>query len=219
MGGGMTVPSDFDSYWAGFELTAANYSGGAGGTFANLAGGQDWTVNGATPSFSTNGNRSGMDFSADASQSILGELRACRGLTAVIVFSTTITTSQPLLGGTWTAGNTCRADVSAYRPQAFYPSASSGFTTETTSSGTPTVAAYSWSPRNNTCYANLQGSAGVSVTGSVLPTMNWAEIAIGRSRTTYYNGWISGVYLFSRPLHFVDNTNLQLLLDDLAATL
>lgn len=216
----MTVPADFDSYWAGFELTAANYSGGAGGTFANLvSGGQDWTVNGATPSFSTNGARSGMDFSADASQSIIGEQRACRGLTAVVIFSTAVGTNQYLLGGTWTGGNTWGANVSSYKVQAFYPSASSGLTTEVTTSGTPTVAAFSWSPENKTCYANLQGGAVASVTGSVLPTMNWAELAIGCHRTTYFNGWISAVYLFSRPLHFVDNTNLQLLLADLDATL
>lgn len=215
----MTVPSDFPSYWAGFELTAANYSGGAGGTFTNLAGGQDWAVNGATPSFTTNGAREGMTFAASSTESILGEMRAMREGTIVAVFSTTNAGTSHVVGGTNAAANTWSMSINAQRVQAFHINASSGYTAGTFTSGSPLVAACSWSPEDGKCYVNRNGGAVVSSAGGAIVPINYWNAGIGVHRTTYFTGWISAVYFFSRALHYRDNTGLQSLVTDLAATL
>ncbi|MEM1398031.1 MAG: hypothetical protein AAGH38_11375, partial [Pseudomonadota bacterium] len=57
------TPQDFDSFVMGVDLTAANYSGGAGGTFTDLVqGAGTWTVESSTPTFETRNGIEGMDF-------------------------------------------------------------------------------------------------------------------------------------------------------------
>lgn len=216
----MTVASDFASYWAGFELTAANYSGGAGGTFTNLAGGPDWEVQGGTPTFSTIGAREGMNFTGNANQSIFGDMFAARNLTMVVAWSQSVATPGMLIGGTSPSGNTFGANVNGSRIQVFYPPASTGFLSGAVSLNTPLCAAFTISGKHEKCAVKVAGTALVegSATSNLAP--NWPQIGIGRHRTTYLNNAnISAVYLFGDPLIYSAPTELESFLTDLAATL
>jgi hypothetical protein len=213
----MTAPTDFDSFAFGFNLTAANYSGGAGGTFANLvSGGEDWTVNGATPSFSTKSGSGwsidGMDFANSATESILGQHRALYESTLLIICQHSTNTFP--YGGTYAAGNSFGMGIYSNMVQAFNPILSSGYASFT--GGQPNVLTVSWSPFNGTTYAQANNGTPVSATAAAgsfeNARTNWADVAIGRYRTTYFSGWIARVLVFNRALHYRDNANLQSLI-------
>lgn len=223
----MTAPSDFSSYWSGVELTSANYSGGAGGTFADLVtGNQDWTVQGATPSFSTPvGSLEGMNFSNDATQSVFRELWALRDLTIVIGWSQSSVSSvaRPYVGGTSSASNTFNAGSFDSRIRSFLPVGDSGVSASgTIVINTPHVAAFTFSGTDEKAAVKMQGG---SITQTASPTAraglpNWPQLAIGRHRATYLADTnIRFVHLFAEPLLFSDPDAVDSLLDALALTL
>jgi len=220
----MTVPSDFASCFLSAELTAAKYSGGAGGTFTNdIAGGPTLTVVSATPTFSAMGARTGMNFANSAGESILGEMRGLREWTVVAIISTASTSVMSCIGSAnpsaygWELGT-----VSSRTPYGWTPGLSSGGTTTAFASDTPVVVVTSFSPRHRkaTCQWNLNaakvGSSGLS---TPIPSMDYWDFGIGRNRNAYWTGRIGHVSMFARSLHDDDNTRLQSLITDLMATL
>lgn len=214
----MTAPTDFDCFAFGFDLTNANYSGGAGGTFANLvSGGEDWTVNGATPSFSTKSGSGwsldGMDFANSATETILGEHRALWECTVLAICQPS--TNTYVYGGALAASNTWGMGVNANRVQAYNSvGGSSGYASYT--GGQPNVLTIGFCPANGTSYAQVNDGTPTSNTQASGSFQNarvyWSNVGIGVHRTTYFSGWIARVLVFSRALHYRDNDNLQSLI-------
>lgn len=208
----MTLPTDIDSFAFGFDLTAAAYSGGAGGTFANLkAGGEDWKVESATPSFSTEAGLEGMDFTALLAETIAGQHRALYECTVVAIQRPDINTvyqygSRIIDFGTY--------HTSSYNQKTFI--SGYGSTAIGASKAVPYVSAATWSPQNGTTYAQVNDGTVVATTAAAgdfnLVGTEYPDASIGRHNTVYYDGWIARVLVFDRALHFRDNTNLQLLI-------
>lgn len=205
------TPDLFDSFAFGFNLDSAGYSGGAGGTFANMvAGGEDWAVSAATPTFSTQGGIEGMDFTASADESIIGEHRAMWESTIIAVGYPGSGATGHFYGGNYASGNTFALMVNAHRGQAYYPAESSGYTATPSPTGIPHVYSVTFSPENKTAYAQLDDATPVQAASDGFASFH--EAAIGRHRTTYFVGWIGRILVFDRALHFRDNANLQLLI-------
>ena len=203
-------PSDFDSYVGGFELTASNYSGGAGGSFTNLAGTvSDWIVDGASPVFSNEGSLSGMLFSNDATQSIIGDMPALWEATLLVVAKPANAGNMYSFGGSDTTSNTWAVQHNSNLLQAFN-SGSSGFT-DPASALTSHVYTVSFSPVNSTSYCQIDlGNIKSTVhSNGNLVALDFPIGAIGRHRTTSFSGWINSVHIFSRALHFRDTISLQ----------
>lgn len=207
-----TLPSDISSFVGGFNLTSANYSGGAGGTYTNLVSGNEaWTVQGATPSFDTRSGLEGMLFTAASNQMVAGDMPALYEATIILIAEPAATSTMYGLGGTYAAGNSWAVMFNGNRCQAFIPSGSSGYANYT--SGQPNVFACSWSPFNETTYVQVNNGSVVSATTNFSTSaINWPDAAIGQHRTTYFNGWIARALIFSRALHFRDNATLQALI-------
>jgi len=217
----MTSPSDIDSFAFGFELTADNYSGGAGGTFQNMvAGGENWKVESATPVFTTESgsgwSQEGMNFPLDIAFAINGEQRAMYECTILCVnYPTSGVLSYPF------GGSNPTSNVFSLRTISWTASASNGIQTSpntaTFEQGRPHVMTASYSPENGVSYCQLdddlptsfQADAGSFANARV----NYWNSAIGLMRTTVFEGWISKVYVFSRALHFRDNALLQDLIE------
>jgi hypothetical protein len=223
----MAVPADFDSYAFGVELTSSNYSGGAGGTFTDLVlGTEHWTVNGATPSFSTKSgsgwSQDGMDFANSATESVLGaSLPILREGTFVAVYQTGSAGTQYVLGHNNSAAAAWSMAHNAYRIQATNTVGASGYTAAHTTSARPVVAAVSFSPENGefaatTFDGTLRKMTAIDTSWRD-PCFDHWTMCIGRARTTYWTGWISRVYGFNRALHFRDETGLDALIDTLGA--
>lgn len=208
------LPTDFENFAFGFDLNSASYSGGAGGTFTNLkSGGENWTVDGATPTFSTNNGLEGMDFSASSTQSVLGEMRALYEATVLIILKPASTANMHAFGGNLSTANTFSVQCNANSVQAFQPNGSSGFASLDISRAN--VVTCSWSPFDLTNY--VQVNDGTPVSAAVPFTaarIDYANASIGRMRTSYFNGWIARLLVFNRALHFRDNDNLQLLITE-----
>jgi hypothetical protein len=225
MGGGMTLPTDFDSFAMGFDLTAANYStpGSGGGTFANLVAGQEaWTAGSNVPSFITKSGSGwsieGMDFNNSINDLIQGRMRVlgeCTILAICEVDSNGVT--NHVCGGLNSAANTWAvrtAGTGSGRMTA------SGFsddatTTNQISSTTPFVLTGSISPMNETIYAQVNANSPATDASMASFNPSWTphwQAAIGAHRTSYMQGWIARVLIFSRALHYRDNTNLQSLI-------
>lgn len=224
MGGGMTVPSAFASCFLSVDLTAAKYSGGAGGTFTNdISGGPSLTVVSATPTFSSMGARTGMNFANAAGESILGEMRGVREWTVVAIISTAATAVMSCIGSAnpgafgWELGT-----GATRRPYAWTPGLSSGITDTTFASDTAVVVAASWSPKNRkaTCQWNLNSAkSATSGVTTATPSMDYWDFGIGRNRNSYWTGRIAHVSMYARSLHDDDNTRLQALITNLMTTL
>ena len=218
----MTVPTDFSSFAYGFDLTAANYSGGAGGTFTNLkAGGQAWTVQGATPSFTTKSgtgwSMEGMNFSALANEIVAGQQRALWECTVLAICQPGAATTMYPFGTTYTAGNGSALHINAWRLQAYNALGTSAFTSAYATTTVPHVFTASFCPANGTTYAQIDSGTVATATAAAGSFENarwyYPDAGIGQHRTTYFTGWISRVLVFSRALHYRDNTNLQSLIN------
>lgn len=213
------TPQELDSFAFGFNLDSASYSGGAGGTFANIvSGGEAWEVQGATPTFSTQAGMEGMVFSNLAAESIFGEHRSMWECTIIATcYATTASSTYPY-GGDYSAGNSYAMMMNAHKVQAYVPNASSGYPAAAASpNNVPHVMAVSFSPANGTTYAQIDlttATQSSKASGSFTDVhVNWPTGAIGRHRTTYFTGWIGRVLVFDRSLHYRDNDNLQLLVE------
>jgi hypothetical protein len=210
-------PSSFPSFCGGVDLTSANYSGGAGGTFTDQVNGAGyWTVNSATPSFSTEGGIEGMDFTGVAGEIPVGK---CPFLwEGTILAIARVAGSKFYVGGTYTAGNSWGMQHNASRVQFFNASNSSGYTSSGDfNASAPNVVCVSNCPESGTTYAQVNDATPVSSTDAatkINSRINWPTVGIGQHRTTYFTGWIARVLFFSRALHERDNDNLQLLIAD-----
>ncbi len=213
------IPQDFDSFVYGFDLTAANYSGGAGGSFSPInSSAQSWAVNSATPVFSTQSGLEGMDFNGLASEAIKGPYSALWEATVVAICKPSSAASHYVYGGDNVNSNTYACLMNAYRASAFTPSASSGFTASSSLTSSPHVFAFSFSPENGKTYAQIDnGSVASNSPASGVydnAALKWPTAAIGQHRNSYFTGWIGRVLVFNRALHYRDNANLQLLIAD-----
>jgi hypothetical protein len=197
----------------------------AWGAFANeVTGGPVGAIQGATPSFSTIGSREGMNFSNAANQSILDEMWAQRELTVIAIGTTTassimsgIGTANPSAFG-WELGT----QSTGRKIYGWTPSLSSGGTADTITSGVPAVLSMGLSPEARRMYAQLNTGAGVSgLSGSSLaiPSVDYWNLGIGRNRNSYWTGWFSEVYFFSRCLQARDPSGFSALMTDLTAGL
>jgi hypothetical protein len=222
----MTLPTDFDSFAMGFDLTAANYStpGSGGGTFANLVAGQDaWTAGSNVPSFITKSGSGwsleGMDFNNSINDLIQGRMRVIGECTIVAIAEVDSNASTNyIMGGLNTGANTWASyavgtGVGRVAANGFGDTASTG---NLISSATPFVISASISPINETIYTQV--NAGTVATDASMASGNPAwlghwQAAIGAMRTGYIQGWIARVLIFSRALHYRDNTELQNLID------
>lgn len=223
----MTAPTDIDSFAYGFDLTSANYSGGAGGTFTNLvAGGENWTVSSATPSFTTKNSGTspetwsleGMDFTGSDTESIHGEHRALYESTILVIAQPTTGGSHYAYGGTLASANSFGLNINAYKCNAFSALGNSGATPVAASpTNVPHVWTITYSPENGTRYAQIDDGAVTSL-AEASGSFEQARIlhydaAIGQHRTAnLFTGWIARVLVFSRALHYRDNANLQSLI-------
>lgn len=224
MGGGMTVPSAFASCFLSVDLTAAKYSGGAGGTFTNdIAGGPSLTVVSATPTFSSMGARTGMNFANAAGESILGEMRGVREWTVVAIISTTSASAMSCVGSANTGAFGWELGTGGARtPYAWTPGLSSGVTASAFASDTAVVVATSFSPKIRKCSVqwNLNTiKTATSGSATAIPAMDYWDFGIGRNRNTYWTGRIAHVSMYARSLHDDDNTRLQALITNLMTTL
>ncbi len=220
----MTVPSDFASCFLSADLAAAKYAGGAGGAFTNdIAGGPSMTVVSATPTFTTKGARSGMNFANAAGESILGEMRAVREWTVVTIMSTTSAAIMSCIGSANPSAYGWELGLGATRkPYGWTPGLSSAVTDTAFAADTPVVVATSFSPKHRkaTVQWNLNSpKVGSSVSATPIPSMDYWDFGIGRNRNAYFTGWISHVCMFARSLHDDDNARLQSLIADLMSTL
>lgn len=213
----MTVPTDIDSFCGGVDLTAANYSGGAGGTFADLVAGRPaWTVVSATPSFSTKSGSGwsieGVDFSGVAGESVI-----CRGpflWEGTVVLIGQVVGTRWMMGGTYIAGNSWGLQHASGNVQFYNALNSSGYTSSGFNVSAPNVLSISNCPETGKTYAQANDGAVVSSTNATKASsrITWHEVAIGRHRTTYLTGWVARALFFSRALHERDNTALQSLI-------
>lgn len=209
----MPVPSDFDSYCTGFDLTAANYSGGAGGTFANLVAGRpDWTVQGATPTFETRGALSGMLFSGLAAETIAGRMPALREATIILIGKPATSSAKYPIAGGYTISNSFSMQHASNTVAALTQVGSSGLSAGV--AGGPHVYSISFSPENGTLYAQINSNTIKStvVSPTTYAAIDYPEAFIGRRTTNYYHGWIARVLIFARALHYRDNAALQALI-------
>lgn len=206
------LPTDFGSFALGFDLTAANYSGGAGGTFTNLKpGGEAWTVDGATPTFSTESTMEGMDFNGNSNESVLGQMRALYEATVLVITRPDSGASLYPFGHNDATANGYAIFLNGSRARTFSGLNSSDWATHP--SGQPNVIVGSWSPFNETMYVQVNDNAVVSTSVPYQQAaLEGPNGAIGRMRTTHYSGWTSRVLVFNRALHYRDNANLQLLI-------
>jgi hypothetical protein len=216
MGGGMN-PSDFDSYCGGVNLTAANYSGGAGGSFTDEVNGAGfWTLNSGTPTFSTESGLEGKDFGGVVGDVVVGKCPCLWEGTMLVIGRVAGTVFY--VGGTYASGNSWGVQHNASRIQFFNAGLnSSGFTSPSDfNASAPNVLTSSWCPETGTTYAQANDGTPVSSTNATLANSrsNWPTVGIGQHRTTYFTGWIARVLFFSRALHERDNANLQLLIAD-----
>lgn len=217
----MTAPTDFDSFAFGFDLKNSAYSGGAGGTFDNLVtGGEDWAVNGGTPSFSTKSGSGwsleGMDFAAAANGVVKGEHRALYESTIIVIGEATVGGIVYPYGGTYASGNSFAAAINGKVTVKAYNATGSSPYTAVATQDIPHVFCVSFSPQNGTTYAQIDDGTVVSLAQSAgsfeNARTNWMDAMIGGHRTSYFTGWIARVLVFSRALHYRDNTNLQSLI-------
>jgi hypothetical protein len=197
----------------------------AWGAFANeVTGGPVGAIQGATPSFSTIGSREGMNFSNAANQSILDEMWAQRELTVIAIGTTTassimsgIGTANPSTYG-WELGTASTA-------RAIYgwsPTLSSTATANTITSGVPAVMSMGLTSQTRRMYAQL--NTGTQVSGVIAgtdsrPFVDYWDLGIGRNRNSYWTGWFSEVYFFSRCLQARDPSGFSALMTDLTAGL
>lgn len=212
----MPVASDFDSFIGGWDLTAAAYSGGAGGSFANLVpGGEAWTVESATPVFETRQGLEGMVFTNQASESVIGRMPMLHEGTIIVVTEPNDGTEMGILGGTYTSGNSWAMRLSSGKLQTFGPPASAAFSVTSRNNDAINLLTSSWHPSSGTLSAQLNdGAVGESLSTKKDARITWHEGAIGRHRTTYYQGWVTRVLMFDRALHNRDNAGLQALIAD-----
>jgi hypothetical protein len=222
----MTLPTDFDSFAMGFDLTAANYStpGSGGGTFANLVAGQEaWTAGSNVPSFVTKSGSGwsieGMDFNNSINDLIQGRMRVLGECTVLAICEVDSNAATNIVfGGLNTAANTWAvrtAGTGSGRMTA------SGFNDDATTvnqiaSTTPFVITGSISPMDETIYVQVNSNSAITDASMTSVNPTWTpywQAAIGAHRTTYMAGWIARVLIFSRALHFRDNTGLQSLID------
>jgi len=212
----MPVASDFDSFIGGWDLTSAAYSGGAGGDFANLvAGGDAWSVAGATPVFETRQGLEGMRFTNVASESVMGRMPMLHEGTVIVVADSDDGTELGMLGGAYGSGNSWAMRLSSNKLQTFCPPASAAESGSIRISGQINVMTSSWHPSSGTLHAQMNdGAVGTSTNTKKDARITWAVGAIGRHRTTYFKGWITRVLMFDRALHVRDNAGLQALITD-----
>lgn len=199
----------------GIDLTAANYSGGAGGTFTDLVSAeQDWQVVSATPTFTTKYGVEGMTFSALAAESVLAQNPSPGDITVVALVSPAAGTLMYPWGGNSGGSNSHGIRTYSGTAGAFIANADSGWTSghPTIVRPQPIVMAGTFSTRNQTTYATVYDGSGFydsSAVGTAVPQQQYFENAIGRYRTTYFNGWIGSVYGFHAPLHLTDRSGLE----------
>lgn len=212
----MPVPSDFDSFIGGWDLTSAAYSGGAGGSFANLVpGGDAWTVNGATPVFETRQGLEGMVFANDGSESIIGRMPMLHEGTIIVVADPNDGSELGMLGGTYSSGNSWAMRLSSGTLQTFGPPATAAVSVTSRVGGEINLMTSSWHPSSGTLYAQMNaGAAGTTINTKKDARITWPEGAIGRHRSTYFRGWICRVLMFDRALHRRDDAGLQALIAD-----
>lgn len=216
----MTVPTDFPSFAAGFDLTSANYStpGVGGGVFANLVSDEDaWVTGSNVPSFSTFSGLEGMNFANSVNSAIQGRMRAMSEFTVLAIGRVGTTGSNPFFGGfnpsAETAALECDTGGLLYAGTNAYNdfAAASGVTTNTTF-----IAVGSWSPVNGTVYSQRNNGTPVTdsswVGGASAATLGYWQAALGATRNRYLTGWLARVLIFSRALHYRDNANLQALI-------
>ena len=212
----MPVASDFDSFVGGFDLTAAAYSGGAGGTFTNLLAGADpWTVAGATPVFETRQGLEGMLFTNVASESVIGRMPMLHEGTIIVLADPNDGTELGMFGGTYGSGNSWAMRLNSQKLNTFGPPATAAVSGSNRIAGQINLMASSWHPASGTLYAQFNdGATGTTTNTKKDARLTWPEGAIGRHRTTYFNGWITRVLMFDRALHARDNAGLQALIAD-----
>lgn len=213
--------SDFEEYISGFELTSANYSGGAGGTFSNLVAGEDgWSVDGATPSFSMKSGLEGMDFTGLSGESILSQLPMYWGGTVMMVCEIGSASNMYPLGGNHPGANTWGINVNSNTAQAYRVNHPSGFTNPLAVE--PHVLTASFSPMNGINYIQAD-EEGVIMSGvgdpQSLAAVNDPRVSIGRHRVGYFTGWIHRIFFFARPLHYSKPTELAALISEEVARL
>jgi hypothetical protein len=215
MGTDMTVPTDFSSFAFGFNLTSAAYSGGAGGTFANLvAGQQNWTVNGGTPSFATRQGMEGMLFDGTAAQTILGQMRALHECTVIVTAQTDVAGNSYIFGNDPNQlGFIYGLGINAFRVIAFCgagaDATNTGFSAALNNSR-PNVYVGSWSPHAGTVHVRINNGTPVVKTPTLGSScrVGWPDCAIGTMANLYHTGWIGRVLVFGRALHDRDPSGL-----------
>lgn len=206
----MALPTDFDSFRMGVNLTAANYSGGAGGTFTDLVQGAGfWTVDGATPSFETRAGLEGMLFTGSTTESVLADMLCLHECTILAIGECATSSQIALYGGSLASANTWYGGTNANRLFTFASPNSVNTVADAAAATAPTVFVSSWSPKEATLYAQINdGAVASAVSDGVYTRIGWPEIAIGRHRISAFSGWIARVLVFDRALHARDPSGL-----------
>jgi len=208
------TPDQFDSFRMGVDLTAAQYSGGAGGTFADLVQGAGfWSVDGATPAFETRAGLEGMLFTSSAAQSVLAPMLCLHEATILAIGQGATGTQAALYGGTYPTGNSWYGSLNGNRLLTASPPASAAMTSANgAASSAPTVFVSSWSPKDAGLYAQINdGAIASTMSDGKFARIGWAQMAIGRHRASAFSGWIARVLVFDRALHARDPSGLAAL--------
>lgn len=213
-----TNPTDFDSYAWGVELTSAAYSGGAGGTFTDLvSGAEDWTVQGATPTFETRATQEGVKFSASATERIVADNYAVGEMTFVAIVQPDAGSNMYGFGDAYQSANGVGVNFISSTTQVFTPIGNSGYVAA--SIAAPFVIAGSVSPENKTIYMTAYDGTLRKASNALTPqpAFEASSISIGAMRTFNFNGWISEIHGFHRALQLRDETALDDMITTLAA--
>ena len=221
----MAVPTDFASFAGGWDLTAANYSGGTNGEFANLLAGQAPAIaQGIAPTFETKSDvgwsMEGVAMAGSAGYQLNVDIPVHWECTVVLIAQTNAQGSIMYpFGGRNTAANTWGMTHYTRTAQAFNGMDSSGYTAANALADTrPLVYAMGFCPRPDVgqTWAVINDGT-VKVGPQTADTYERARIvtaqcAIGQHRASYYNGWIGRVLLFSRSLYHDDPSGLASLI-------
>lgn len=221
----MAVPTDFPSFAGGWNLTSANYSGGAAGTFANLISGEATLQAQQTPSFVTEEGMEGV--AMDGATTVLASLPVNYPYAPVCWECTLLVIARPnssgrlqyCFGGTNDAANSWGITVYTNQIQAFNGLDSSGYTAAVATATTrPHVYTVGFCPRPDVgqTWARIDDGTikfGPQTTDSYeRARITTPIVAVGEHRATAFDGWVGRALLFTRDLYRDDPAGLDSLI-------
>jgi hypothetical protein len=207
---------------------AVNGTPGSGsGTWSNdVAWGEDWTQGSNDPAATTVSGSSGMaalDFANSINSLITGRWRFGSECTVLIIAEVASASTRYMVGNANTGSNIWGIYTTGTSKIAF---TFNGFTqtittTSSHSNNTPFIATFSYSPENSTAYIQINDTSAVTATITSLQGfgLNDTSMIIGGMRSSYLTGKIARVEIYSRALHYRDNTNLQTRISNFKTTL